>query len=499
LTVISRGTRLSLEVLAAAAGLGVASDLLLRATPWGLNAFLATLGLVAAAAWLLRRAHAPVTGDAPWLAAVALLLASNFVARDSHMLRAFDAVGLVIVGALACLSLRGVALRGRSAWEYARAGVTAAAHACSGIFPLLYRDIQWRELPSGGAWREARAVAVGAALAFPLLLVFGGLFASADAVFASAITGMFDVDFAAVASHTLLIAFWTALAAGYLRRILLPAAPAPAAGEPSSPTLGIVPVATLLGLLDLLFLVFVVVQLRYFFGGADLVQRTTGLTYAEYARRGFFELVAASALVLPILLGADWDLRGATREQRRTFRHLAGLLLALLAVVMASALERMRLYVGAFGLSEIRLYATAFMLYLALVFAWFAWTTLRERSERFALGAVGQGFAVLAALHLVNPDACIVRTNLTRPATERPFDGRYAASLSADAVPPLLDALPRLDARARCGAADGLLARWRDLETDDWRNWNLSRAHARRLPRDNAARLAALACSVSPG
>src|SRR3989442_918343 len=96
-------------------------------------------------------------------------------------------------------------------------------------------------------------------------------------------------------------------------------------------------------------------------GGTDLIQRTTGLTYAEYARRGFFELVAASALVLPILLAADWAVRNEAPQQRRTFRSLAGLLILLLAVVMASALERMRLYVDQFGLSEVRLYATAFM------------------------------------------------------------------------------------------------------------------------------------------
>src|SRR5256886_11398865 len=40
----------------------------------------------------------------------------------------------------------------------------------------------------------------------------------------------------------------------------------------------IVPTGTALGLLDLLFLVFVVIQLRYFFGGAQLIERTTGLT-----------------------------------------------------------------------------------------------------------------------------------------------------------------------------------------------------------------------------
>src|SRR5207248_1869926 len=76
-----------------------------------------------------------------------------------------------------------------------------------------------------------------------------------------------------------------------------------------------------------------------------------GVTYAEYARRGFFELVTASALVLPLLTGADWLLRNEPAAHQRTFRQLAIVLLLLLAAVMASALERMRLYVSAYGLS----------------------------------------------------------------------------------------------------------------------------------------------------
>src|SRR5881227_360852 len=208
----------------------------------------------------------------------------------------------------------------------------------------------------------------------------------------------------AVASHLALTALWTALTAGYfwgalIRRTLAPAADAQAL------SLGIVPVGTALGLVNFLFLFFVVIQLRYFFGGAELVQSATDLTYAEYARRGFFELVAASGLVLPFLLGADWLLRDASREHQRTLRQLSGLLLALLGVVMASALQRMRLYVAEFGLSEIRLYATAFMIYLAGAFAWFALTVLRGHWRRFAFGALVQGFAVLGGLHLLNPDA----------------------------------------------------------------------------------------------
>src|SRR5207253_1462312 len=305
--------------------------------------------------------------------------------------------------------------------------------------------------------------------------------------------GAFDVDFGDLLSHVVLFAVWGALVAGYFRGALIHSLVPAAEGE-SGLSLGIIPVATALGLVDLLFLVFVVIQLRYLFGGATLVLAAGGLTYAEYARRGFFELVTASALVLPLLTGADWLLRNQPAEHQRTFRQLATVLLVLLTVVMASALERMRLYVTAYGLSEIRLYSTAFMLYLAAVAAWFGWTTLRGERRHFAFGALVQGFAVLGALHLVNPDALIVRTNLARPPAERPFDGWYAASLSADAVPLLLQALPRLDPSARCAVAAGLLKQRARLEHDDWRNWNFARRSARRLLRDHSAGLHAELC-----
>jgi Domain of unknown function (DUF4173) len=495
-------TRLGLEVLAVSAALGIAGDALLRATPWGLNAFLCTAALVAATLGIARRQRVALSGDAPWLAVTALLLGSNFLARDSAALRAFDALGLAIVAALACFSLRGVALRSRSTWDYLLGGGVAAASTWLGVWPLLARDIRWSELPSGGALRHARAASLGALLAFPLLLVFGALFASADPVFHNVVTGVLDVDFGVVASHTLLIGLGTALAAGYLRGALVRRAPLPAVLDGQELSLGIVPVGTALGLLDLLFLLFVVIQLRYFFGGAELIQRTTDLTYAEYARRGFFELVTASALVLPVLLGGDWALRAAPRDERRSFRYLAGLLLVLLAVVMASALRRVWLYVNEFGLSETRLYATAFMVLLAGVFVWFGWTVLRDERRRFAFGALVQGFAVLGGLHLLNPDALIVRTNFSRPAVHRPVDAGYAASLSADAVPDLLAAFPRIEAQEQCRAARGLLARWTPggarAVADDWRNWNLARARARRAVQSSVASLRALSCPESP-
>ena len=82
----------------------------------------------------------------------------------------------------------------------------------------------------------------------------------------------------------------------------------------------------------------------------------------------------------------------------------------------------MRLYTETYGLTELRLYTTAFMGWLALVFLWFVATVLRERRELFAFGALVGGFAVISAAQLANPDALIVRANAARrhPASNRP-------------------------------------------------------------------------------
>ena len=108
---------------------------------------------------------------------------------------------------------------------------------------------------------------------------------------------------------------------------------------------------------------------------------------------------------------------------RRQFGLLASLMLVLLNIMLASALWRMRLYTAEFGLTELRFYTTAFMGWLVLVFGWFAATVLRGRRERFGAGALTAALLVLGVLNLVNPDALIARTNLTRGLAGRAVDG----------------------------------------------------------------------------
>ena len=175
---------------------------------------------------------------------------------------------------------------------------------------------------------------------------------------------------------------------------------------PSAFTLGTIEISVVLGLIDLLFLSFVIVQIPYLFGGMDLVQNTPDFKLAEYARRGFGELVAVSALVLPVLLISHWLVRRENPFVEKLFRVLASIQIVLLFVIMASAVQRLVILTGplGYGMTTVRLYPMIFMMWLAIVFVWFAVTVLRGYRQYFAWGALWSAIFVLGATHVLNPD-----------------------------------------------------------------------------------------------
>ena len=497
--------RLVGDVLAYGLVLGIMGDLLLRVAPWGLNLSIWICALMGVGVWLVRRYQIPVSNDFSWLALSVVLCAVAFVRRDSQTLHLIDMAVLVGLLSLTALATQGGQIRLRGISTYINAVIVACAHAWFGTPRLLFRDISWTDVQERGRWGQLRAIAIGLLVATPLLLVFGSLFVSADAGFASLVNGL-QVDIPTLAGHVILTTVIGGLSAGALRGAMMGKPDTAGLGErTASPELRFTSAVTALGALDLLFLVFVTLQLRYLFGGAAVIVETTRLTISEYARRGFFELVTAAALVLPVLLLADWATLVEGSRERRIFRMLAGLLVALVGVMLVSALQRMLLYVNTFGLTELRLYSTAFMVWLGGVFVWFTLTVLTDGRPRFAFGALVQALVVLGALHVANPDALIARVNLTmrgpvrmhdfspgrgdRPYVTNPeIDADYIARrLSADAVPVLLEDFWRVPDKA--AVAHTLLERWDADMPGDWRSWNWSEWQARRLVAAHAGEL----------
>ena len=81
------------------------------------------------------------------------------------------------------------------------------------------------------------------------------------------------------------------------------------------------------------------------------------------------------------------------RARLALFRGLAALQVALVFIIAASAFHRMKLYRDEYGLTQLRFYTTAFMIWLAVLLFWFVCTVLTGRRQRFAIGALATGVA----------------------------------------------------------------------------------------------------------
>jgi hypothetical protein len=502
-------------VLLGAALLGILADPLLRNEPWGMGLLVWMTAFAAVAVTLARQSGRSFTGESGVWLGVAVLFAAGLSWRDADMLQAFDVLAMLAALVMLAMSIAAVPVPGLGparVRDLIRAAFGAGLDVATGVVPLAIRDAELhtalRPASDGRVRRVGRALVIAA----PIVLVFTLLLTRADPIFGSFFTFP-DVEVDVLLSHVVIAGFFAWVTAGWLRRSLLAHTGSGAPATPFPLTLGATDVTIALGALNLLFAVFVVVQIGWLFGGEALVLRTTGLTYAEYARRGFFELTGVAGLLLAVLLSAQALIPASDFRTLRIFQRLTVPLVVLLGAMMLSAGARMRLYVEYYGISTDRLYATAFMIWLAIVFAWLAVTVLRSRPRAFATGLVVSGFAVLFTLNVLNPDALVARANLARgDAVVRTgaagADLRYVARLGGDAVPVLVSALTASDvgvdageAAERCAAATILLGRWtgerRARMTRSWTQWNLARSRAAQSVHANEAELRQLACPAT--
>lgn len=201
-------------------------------------------------------------------------------------------------------------------------------------------------------------------------------------------------------------------------------------------------VTIVLGLAVAVLALFVVSQLVALTGAGQRLVAQAGLTPAEYARSGFFQLCWAAVVVIGYLALARWlATPGAWASSWVRTLAVAVPLLAVGLVVVS--LRRMALYDQAFGLTMLRLSVVAAAVWIGLVLVLIALRNLGWHPERdWLLGAsVAAGLAFLLVANLTNPEGFVARHNLARALLGAEVDMSYLDSLSDDAVPALADAL----------------------------------------------------------
>ncbi len=483
---VERAARLAGGSLAA----GLLADQLFYGQAPGINALIWT-GVVLSLAWLARPRGATIDHLDLWLPFLGLAFAAFMALRADPALLLFDALATLALTSASAAALAGVHVTRRSfpkvMWlaTEAIAGLGAAARHLLPVLPVAARTL------GSGSRSQIGAVARGVLLAAPVVVIVALLFAASDAVFqrlaGDLLGGGIDLGDLPARLALALGAAW--LVGGLL---VFAATHQPGRGDAARatsvsnfPRLGVTEASVMLLALDVLFLVFGILQAAYLFGGRDTLE-ASGLTYSDYARRGFFELVAVAVVAGSIVV----LLEAVVATRTRLYRVLALLLLAGIVVALASALVRLTLYQQAYGWTELRFYVLTTIVWLAIAVGSAAIGVVFGRSRWFLHALVISGLVVALGVNFVAPQAFVAEQNLARalhPELVAPdgfsgLDAGYLSSLGDDAVPAVVAALPALSVQDAAYIRTLLLRRLPQAEEDarsrSWPSSNLARREA---------------------
>jgi len=338
----------------------------------------------------------------------------------------------------------------------------------------------------------------GIVIALPIVAIFASLLASADVIFSQKLADFVELfNLEKLPEYIFRLIY--ILVIGYaLAGVVLHAASQSGdeklVGEDKPfipPFLGFIESAIILGSVVTLFAAFVTIQFQYFFGGQANIH-IDGYTYAEYARRGFGELVTVAFFALLMLLTLSAITKRETETQRRVFSSLGVALVVLLLIMLFSAYQRLILYETVYGFSRLRTYTHVFLVWIGLLLLATIVLEILRRERLFAMAAVIASLGFGMSLPILNVDGFIVRQNIQREihagknADVVDLDTQYFTNLSDDAVPVLVSALqtPSLPAAVKDKVAASLACirynRGQDSREPDWRSFHISRFTADR-------------------
>lgn len=278
-----------------------------------------------------------------------------------------------------------------------------------------------------GDRKNAQSVLIGILIAVPLLWIVVSLLASADAAFGALTERMFGGWSVSKTAQTVIRAvFYTLIPAAVFYAAL--AAQTECSEFPAKERrAGALVAVTFTGALAVVYAVFCGIQIAVLFAG-DVSALPEGMTYAEYAREGFFQLLLVSGINVAVIITA----------QRRfvstwALRALLVFLTVCTYLMEASSAMRMLLYVNAYGLTYLRLLVLWFLALLALILGAAAYTVFHEdfRLFRFTLAACMAFWLVFA---FARPDAIAARYNLAKHGLDDTTEAEISYECSSDAI-----------------------------------------------------------------
>ncbi|MGD9552134.1 MAG: DUF4153 domain-containing protein [Candidatus Caldatribacteriota bacterium] len=326
----------------------------------------------------------------------------------------------------------------------------------------------------------------GVLMAIPVLFVFILLFSSADLIFQKYISDLISIDneLEIIFRFILILIVTIVFIGAYTYSFREKEGQITAPQKSKNHTVGDIEISIIFGSVNALFFIFILVQLTYLFGGESNIS-TQGFTYAEYARRGFFELIAVAVISLFLLFTTEKYVIKKETEHALGFKILSTALIIQVVLIIASAFIRLSLYEEAYGFTTLRLYSHAFIILLAIIFCLLLYKIYKDKRENTFAFRVFLSLALfLAVMNFLNPEAFIARRNIERFASTGKLDIYYLSRLSDDAIPDIIKVLNISDEDLRKTLARELY--WRVKNSDSrnfspWQSLNISRLRANKI------------------
>ena len=437
---------------------------------WGLWVTAAVLGLFYSQRESLSRAVVM-----PAVAAIVIAFGATVTADE--FMNFLTVLSVVVLLAFAMLLSPDPRIRRITAGFFLAAPIVAFASAC---VESMKRAAHALRLVRSD---RARSVLRGLIITLPVVIIFALLLSTADPIFADWREAIKDLiaNWEFLPRTVFFLGLLTITLGAYGFAVYAEPKPAPLAEREPRKFIGPTERLMLLSSVALLFWIFLAVQLSYFFGNLPEVQGS-GMTFAEYARRGFAELtVVATASVILILVSERFGLTDSRGGQIRiaTLAVLIGVLF-----LLASAFNRVLLYEEAYGFTTARLYAQADMLIVAVALLMLGWEMRGQLDpSRFFRRTFATATTVFIVLLYWNHHAWIANRNIDRVAATGKLDTDYLSrDLALDAVPTLIERLPSIPEPMRSDLQRALItrnARRPRLFHSQWYEWNLRRNAAK--------------------
>jgi hypothetical protein len=188
-------------------------------------------------------------------------------------------------------------------------------------------------------------------------------------------------------------------------------------------------ISTILVCVNLIYAMFVMIQFTYLLGGA----KPLGFSFSEYARRGFFELVAVSLINFSILLFNINFTRDTDKKLYFLVKLLNTFLILCTLIMLYSAHYRMWLYEDAYGYTYLRVFTHSFMVF---IFILLIVTAVKVWNDKLLLLKyyIVIGLVCYMAINFINVDKIIASKNIDRFTNGKPLDIAYFNDLSFDSI-----------------------------------------------------------------